>query len=60
MTFHDDLIIYYWSDGTWVTCDEYNEAEYSWKSDDFGVLVVPIESSDEEINYEVAQRVDMN
>lgn len=56
----DGLIIYYWSDGTWVNCDEYSEAEFGWKSDDFGVLVVSYDSTDSQIDYEVAQRVDMN
>ena len=53
----DSLIIFYWADGTWVPADEYTEAEYGWKSDDFGIITVPIDSSDEEIDMEIASRL---
>lgn len=48
-------IIYAWPDGTWINSDEYTESEYSWKSDDFVILKLPPDYSDEEINFYVDQ-----
>ena len=50
-------LIFYWADGTWVDADEYNEAEYSYKSDDFGIIRIPDEMADSEIDILVDQQL---
>lgn len=43
--------IYYWPDGTWCHQEEYSEAAYSHKGDDFGKLtVVGTLETDEQID----------
>lgn len=42
--------IYYWPDGTWIDRDETGLHEMSHMSDDFGLLVLPLDTSDEEID----------
>lgn len=49
--------VYFWPDGCWVDMDEYDPAKWSHKSDDFGLLVLPPDASDEEVDYVVGERV---
>lgn len=43
--------IYFWPDGSWVDKEDFNRAEYSYKSDDYGMLVLPLETTDEEVDF---------
>ena len=51
------LVIFYWSDGTWVPADEYTEAEFGFKGDDFGIISMPIDSTDGDVEMEIANRI---
>lgn len=51
------LVIFYWSDGTWVPADEYRESEFGFKGDDFGIIALPSDSSDSDIETEIANRI---
>ena len=45
-------LIYYWSDGDWITPDYLSEW-LEFKSDDYSTLIVPSDYTDEEIQEEV-------
>ena len=48
------MIVYYWPDGTW--CEKYDLDEYlSWKSDDFGEIIIDNNMSDEDIDRLIAE-----
>lgn len=49
--------IYYWSDGTWCTREQYIIGGYAWKSDDFGRLEVSEEISDADIDVLVDEKI---
>jgi hypothetical protein len=42
--------IYFWPDGTWVDKEEYNLADWAHKSDDYGLIVLPLGTPDEEVD----------
>ena len=48
-------IVYAWPDGTWVDSEEYSEAEYSWKSDDFSIISLPADSDENDVTRHVDQ-----
>ena len=49
--------ILYWPDGTWVEKDDFKEAEWGWKGDDYGTLEVPSSSDEDDINRLVNETV---
>lgn len=51
------LVIFYWPDGTWVPADDYRESEFGFKGDDFGIISMPIDSTDADIEMEIATRI---
>lgn len=51
------LVVFYWGDGTWVPADEYTEAEFGFKGDDFGIISMRIDASDSEIEKEISNRL---
>lgn len=51
MTLPDLRYIYFWPDGCWVDRDEYVSSDWGHRSDDYGLLVLPPDSSDEEVDF---------
>lgn len=50
-------IIYFWQDSTWVDKEEYSEAEYAYKSDDFTKAELADDFDDEDVDEFVRERV---
>jgi hypothetical protein len=50
-------IIYYWADGTWVDKEEYSEAGYAYKSDDFGTVELADDFDDEDVDKFILDKV---
>lgn len=42
-------MVYFWPDGEWVDKEDFRPSEWAYRSDDYGLLVLPENTSDEEI-----------